>query len=258
MTTKKDVRDKLVLLSLGQLNAAQELAGVLTSADKATASQAVTDLIWSGALGLDQVLTIRASVAKPVGAVVDDALRQQVNAISATAQGAATQVESALQVIGKTSTDVGTALTQLRSDFAKLSSKLETRVAAISKPDEAHIQASLANLFDQFRTEVTPEKLTQVANAVGAFKLTRAGDIFPVTQYGDVDFGDLLVGVWDDPQAPQLVDDYVFNPSHLHQSLIALDDVLPDNIGLAGERGTGTTEFVTQHSEHVNLIIDSR
>jgi MoxR-like ATPase len=246
MTTKKDVKAQIVLLSLGQLNAAQELAGVLTSADKASASQAVTDLIWSGALGLDQVLRIRASVAKPVGAVVDDALRQQVNAISATAQGAATQVESALAVIGRTSTDVGTALTQLRSDFSKLSAKLETRVAAISKPDEAHIQASLANLFDQFRTEVTPEKLTQVANAVGAFKLTRAGDIFPVTAYGDVDFSDLLVGVWDDPQAPQLVDDYVFNPSHLHQSLIALDDVLPDNIWLAGERGTGKTEFVTQ------------
>ena len=100
MTTKKDVHDKLVLLSLGQLNAAQEEAGVLTSADKATALQAVHDLLLNGALSLDQVLTIRASIAKPVGAVVDDALRQQVNAISATAQGAATQVESALHVIG--------------------------------------------------------------------------------------------------------------------------------------------------------------
>ena len=153
----KDLKAKLALLSLGQLNAAQEEAGVLTSADKATALQAVHDLLLNGALSLDQVLTIRASIAKPVGAVVDDALRQQVNAISATAQGAATQVESALQVIGRTSADVGTALAQLRTDFAKLSSKLETRVAAISKPDEAHIQASLANLFDQFRTEVSPE-----------------------------------------------------------------------------------------------------
>jgi len=208
----KDLKAKLALLSLGQLNAAQEEAGVLPIADKTGALHSVTELLVHGRLELDQVLKIRASVAKPVGAVVDDALRQQVNAISATAQGAATQVESALAVIGRTSADVGTALAQLRTDFSKLSSKLETRVAAISKPDEAHIQASLANLFDQFRTEVTPEKLTQVANAVGAFKLTRAGDIFPVTQYGDVDFGDLLVGVWGDPQAPELVSDYVFNP----------------------------------------------
>jgi nitric oxide reductase NorQ protein len=32
----------------------------------------------------------------------------------------------------------------------------------------------------------------------------------------------------------------------LHQALIAMDDPLPDNIWLAGERGTGKTEFVSQ------------
>jgi len=61
-----------------------------------------------------------------------------------------------------------------------------------------------------------------------------------------VDFSDLRVGIWDDPAAPALVDDYVFNPAHLHQALIALDDALPHNTWLAGERGTGKTEFVTQ------------
>jgi MoxR-like ATPase len=55
-----------------------------------------------------------------------------------------------------------------------------------------------------------------------------------------------LFGIWDDPAAPALVDDYVFNPPHLHQALIALDDALPHNTWLAGERGTGKTEFVTQ------------
>jgi nitric oxide reductase NorQ protein len=32
----------------------------------------------------------------------------------------------------------------------------------------------------------------------------------------------------------------------LHQALIALDDPLPHNTWLGGERGTGKTEFVTQ------------
>jgi MoxR-like ATPase len=32
----------------------------------------------------------------------------------------------------------------------------------------------------------------------------------------------------------------------LHQALVALDSALPDNTWLAGERGTGKTEFVTQ------------
>jgi len=61
-----------------------------------------------------------------------------------------------------------------------------------------------------------------------------------------VDFGDYFVEVWNDVNAPARVDDYVFNPQHLHQSLIALDNPLPDNVWLAGERGTGKTEFVTQ------------
>jgi len=43
-----------------------------------------------------------------------------------------------------------------------------------------------------------------------------------------------------------LVDDYVFQPKHLHQALVALNDSLPDNVWLAGERGTGKTEFVNQ------------
>jgi hypothetical protein len=67
-----------------------------------------------------------------------------------------------------------------------------------------------------------------------------------VTAYDGVDFSDLQVGFWSDPEAPALVDDYVFNPAHLHQALIALDDPLPHNTWLAGERGTGKTEFVTQ------------
>jgi MoxR-like ATPase len=61
-----------------------------------------------------------------------------------------------------------------------------------------------------------------------------------------VDFGDLEVAVWGDPDAPALVSDYIFNPQHLHQALVALDNPLPDNVWLAGERGTGKTEFVTQ------------
>jgi MoxR-like ATPase len=76
--------------------------------------------------------------------------------------------------------------------------------------------------------------------------LRGAGDLFPCTAYDGVDFGDFQVGFWSDPEAPALVDDYVFNPAHLHQALIALDDALPHNTWLAGERGTGKTEFVTQ------------
>jgi MoxR-like ATPase len=108
----------------------------------------------------------------------------------------------------------------------------------------------VARLFDEFRKEVPVERLAEVASAVPVFTVNRAGDLFPLTSYRhngqDVDFSDLQVAVWNDPEAPDLVDDYVFNPEHLHQALIALDDPLPDNVWLAGERGTGKTEFVSQ------------
>ena len=89
-------------------------------------------------------------------------------------------------------------------------------------------------------------------SSVPATETKQARDIFPVTTYrcGDdlIDFGSLNVEVWNDAAAPAVVDDYVFPPDHLHQTLVALHDEnrLPDNIWLAGERGTGKTEFVTQ------------
>jgi hypothetical protein len=49
------------------------------------------------------------------------------------------------------------------------------------------------------------------------------------------------VALWNDPQAPALVDDYIFSPAHLHQALVALDDPLPDMFGLLvrGDRQDG-------------------
>jgi hypothetical protein len=76
----------------------------------------------------------------------------------------------------------------------------------------------------------------------------RADSVFPADacSYGRTKFGALQVQVWDDAAAPAVVSDYVFQPKHLHQALLALDGTLPHNCWLAGERGTGKTEFVTQ------------
>jgi MoxR-like ATPase len=108
------------------------------------------------------------------------------------------------------------------------------------------IRAEVERVFAPFKQSAEVEVLAEVAARLPSFRLERAGDLFPVTAYDGVDFGDFQVGFWSDPEAPALVDDYVFNPAHLHQALIALDDALPHNTWLAGERGTGKTEFVTQ------------
>ena len=108
------------------------------------------------------------------------------------------------------------------------------------------IRAEVERVFAPFKQSAEVEVLAEVAARLPSFRLERAGDLFPVTVYDGVDFGDLQVGFWSDPEAPALVDDYVFNAAHLHQALIALDDALPHNTWLGGERGTGKTEFVTQ------------
>jgi MoxR-like ATPase len=147
--------------------------------------------------------------------------------------------------------DLGKAV-ELKAQAAveKAERDVHAKLAGVKAADSSLISETIrqevAKVFAPFKQDTAPEVLTEIAGRIGQFRTERAGDIFPVTVYGSVDFSDLPVGIWDDPAAPALVDDYVFNPPHLHQALIALDDALPHNTWLAGERGTGKTEFVTQ------------
>jgi MoxR-like ATPase len=147
--------------------------------------------------------------------------------------------------------DLGKAV-ELKAQAAveKAERDVQAKLAGVKSADSSLISETIrqevAKVFAPFKQDTAPEVLTEIAGRIGQFRTERAGDIFPVTVYGSVDFSDLPVGIWDDPAAPALVDDYVFNPPHLHQALIALDDALPHNTWLAGERGTGKTEFVTQ------------
>jgi MoxR-like ATPase len=146
------------------------------------------------------------------------------------------------------------ALSVSVDDAKVIASESRKKAESIKAPtvDESRIatqiQHEVSKLFDSFRTEVPRERIAEIAQSVPKFDLKSARDVFgkEFTKYSGVDFGDLEVGVWSDPDAPEVIDDYIFSPEHLHQTLIALDDPLPDNIWLAGERGTGKTEFVTQ------------
>ena len=110
----------------------------------------------------------------------------------------------------------------------------------------------MAALVEPFKAEPTTAILERIAAAVPATRASTAGEAFAgqATTYtvdGEtVDFDSLPVTLWDDPQTPSLLEDYVFQPQWLHQALISVEQKLPFNIWLAGERGTGKTEFVTQ------------
>jgi MoxR-like ATPase len=145
--------------------------------------------------------------------------------------------------------------TQIAKDFKTLSDRLNHKIDAVEKPDakviEDTIRTEVSKLFDSFRKTTPKEVVAKVAQSVPKVKRAKVKDLFDGAlsyEYGGetIYFGNMDVEVWGDPSAPARVDDYVFDPKHLHQALVALDDSLPDNVWLAGERGTGKTEFVTQ------------
>ena len=116
-------------------------------------------------------------------------------------------------------------------DAKVIASESRKKAESIKAPtvDESRIttqiQHEVSKLFDSFRTEVPRERIAEIAQSVPKFDLKSARDVFgkEFTKYSGVDFGDLEVGVWSDPDAPEVIDDYIFSPEHLHQTLIALD-----------------------------------
>ena len=245
---------QLAFFNTDQLRAVLAHLNVTPAADKAGMITQVADAIISKQITADQAADIAKNTVPSPKVGVDGEVRQQILDSNAKVHAALHDVQNAQSAINRVRDAVEGKLADIDTAFKRLDDRLSAKVAGLSAPDtsriSAEIQASVSRLFDEFRKEVPVERLAEVASAVPVFTQQRAGDLFPLTSYRhngqDIDFSDLQVAVWNDPEAPDLVDDYVFNPEHLHQALIALDDPLPDNVWLAGERGTGKTEFVSQ------------
>jgi ElaB/YqjD/DUF883 family membrane-anchored ribosome-binding protein len=222
--------DKLIRVAIAAKGVAE---GIYTKED---AVSVLTDRIITDRVTLDRVLEavnkVQVTQAAPVA-------------------GPDPRLDEALTNIQDRLHDLGKAV-ELKAQAAveKAERDVQAKLAGVKSADSSliseTIRAEVAKIFAPFKQDTAPEVLAEVAARLPSFRLERAGDLFPCTAYDGVDFGDLQVGFWSDPEAPALVDDYVFNPAHLHQALIALDDPLPHNTWLAGERGTGKTEFVTQ------------
>jgi cobaltochelatase CobS len=139
--------------------------------------------------------------------------------------------------------------------FSEMTGRLNNALTSIQGVDygkvETVIRTQVSDLFESFRKVTPREEVVAIANAIPKTTRKTAFELFgDVCKYDDggqvIDFGGMKIEVWADPDAPALVDDYIFNPENLHQTLIALDDKLPHNSWLAGERGTGKSEFVSQ------------
>ena len=243
---------RIALLSLAQLNTVLTQQGLVPVADKSLAQAEVARLIDAAVVTLDEVINTKAiNVIKPTAAVDDDLIKQ-INESNVASKTAVQEAQDTLNRVFSMEHKLDKRFSNIEDEFRALSSTLEAHVKTITKPDQSvvsnEVNAVVTKLFDQFRKEVTVEQIEVLASKVGSFETQSARDVFgaEATRYNGIDFGDLPVGVWNDSHCPELVSDYVFNPAHLHQALIALDDPLPDNVWLAGERGTGKTEFVSQ------------
>jgi hypothetical protein len=248
---------ELALIPTQQLNIALTSIGEPLCTTKNDAVTALVRAVQQGRITIDQV---RACVPTQTTKValepaVPDEIRKKILNTQFEVAKAVESVKAVQEVANNVLDTVHKNAISNEKKITDLATRLNADIQAIQGVDygkvENIIRSEVSALFDTFRTQSTPEELTVIANALPTSKRVKARDVFPAPlQYEvgneSIDFGDLDVDVWNDVNTPALVDDYIFNPKHLHQALIALDDPLPDNVWLAGERGTGKSEFVSQ------------
>lgn len=224
---------------------------------KGDAVNAVAELINNGLITFDEVRKTVPSQASALAtnSKIDDEVKQKIMQTQADISSAVEGVARVQQTAKALLDEQRNQRTVNEAKFNEMTTRLNNALTSIQGVDygkvETVIRTQVSDLFDSFRKVTPREEVVAIANAVPkttrktAFELF--GDVCKYEHDGHtVDFGSMEVEVWADPDAPSLVDDYMFNPENLHQTLIALDDKLPDNVWLAGERGTGKSEFVSQ------------
>jgi hypothetical protein len=91
------------------------------------------------------------------------------------------------------------AAVELKAQAAveKAERDVQAKLAGVKSADSSLISETIrqevAKVFAPFKQDTAPEVLAEIAGRIGQFRTERAGDIFPVTVYGSVDFSDLPV-----------------------------------------------------------------
>ena len=220
---------EIALLPLASLNAALSILGIERVTDKALAIPVLADAVARGLITVDGIKSAKTVpvVETPVS---DDFITLR------------SELRLGLDLL-KSKVDADRA--NMAKDMQILAAELRDAPIDVG----ASVRDAVATILAPFQATATPEVLAAVVASVPAGKTTaRAlfGDCAYSVDGETVDFGNLEVSVWGDAAAPARLDDYVFDKRYLHESLVALGQSLPLNCWLAGERGTGKTEFVTQ------------
>ena len=233
---------ELALISFPQLNAGLYRLGLPQCATKAEALTALADVLARGLITVADIKNAPLTAINKASATLPDELNNVINEVAALQSKAS---------------DSLAASNVLKDHVIDLTRKVQDEVAAIQGVDydkvNKTIRSAVADLFETFKqADQFPSIAPTVAAAYPKTQREEAhflfdGDLTYTDDEGNtVDFSTFEVEVWDDPAAPAIVPDYIFNPAALHQTLIALSTTIPHNTWLGGERGTGKTEFVTQ------------
>jgi MoxR-like ATPase len=225
-----EINKAVAMLSLARLNAVLVTLGVERVTEKAVAIPVIIDAVERGLIGLDQINSAVPVAPVPVAAPVsDDFLTLR------------SELRLGLDLL-KSKVDADRS--NMTKDMAILAAELKDAPVDVGSA----VRDAVAAILAPFKATATPQTLAAVVASIPATKVTARSVFGDCVYYADetVDFGDMEVSLWGDADAPALLDDYVFDKRYLHEALTAIGQKLPLNCWLAGERGTGKTEFVTQ------------
>ena len=230
------IEQNLARIPLSKLNAAIIQCGGQPTANKGDAIIYLADCVMRGQISLT---TIEAGVVAVTTPSVD------VSAVLKTVQDLHSTTAALAATVTRQEAEVERKIAEVRASVPKVDAGAVT----------GEVSRAVSEAFAAFKSVTAPAVVRQVADSILPVRTAKfARDLFPITAYGAVqggvgafvDFGDMQVEFWGDADAPAVLDDYVFDAENLHQALIALSNPLPHNCWLAGERGTGKTEFVKQ------------
>jgi MoxR-like ATPase len=153
--------------------------------------------------------------------------------------------------------DIAEKLEQSQKSVINDLTSLDERIVSVYEDlsarstDASAVSAEVAKVFASFKKVTPVAEIEAIASTLIASKKVKAKDVFDgklsyLLNGDEIDFSNLEINVFNDPEIPKRLNDYVFQPQHLHFALVALNNNLPHNVWLGGERGTGKTEFVTQ------------
>ena len=222
-----NIKLQLSKLPLPVLNAVLTKHGLAVEANKTNAVTLIEDLVSRGLTTLPDVENTKPTAVTSVAGDVSvpDEIRKKLLSAQAEVANAVEGVRAVRDVADRLLNENLKQQTANEKKFDELSARLNNTLKSVQGVDyavvESQIRSEVSKLFASFKKETPKEELTVIANALPVCERKQVKDVFDgqlrYEHHGEViEFGDYWVDVWNDPDAPARVDDYVFDLSLIH------------------------------------------